>query len=178
MTLRRCHSSAGLRASRVPHVPRAVSHSANLLMVPRMQALMTRLSRRACRSACKNKDRGNELFLSKMVASPSAGFSNRAEVQWCRTRMSSGMRPRLASCSSSSSLSHAVCAVSQGRREPEQACAPGSIRLSAVWPGARPCLGARKLDGHRQPPDFVAGGPTSARGLAHQPDASSRLDPS
>ena len=37
---------------------------------------------------------------------------------------------------------------------------------------ARPCLGARKLDGHRQPPDFVAEGPTSARGLAHQPDAS------
>src|SRR6516162_7539316 len=79
MTQRRSHSSARLRASRVPHVPRAVSHSANLLMVPRMQALMTRLSRRACRSACKNKDRGKELFLSNMVAPSGAGFSNRAE---------------------------------------------------------------------------------------------------
>ena len=26
--------------------------------------------------------------------------------------------------------------------EPGQACAPGSIWLSALWPGARPCLGA------------------------------------
>jgi hypothetical protein len=48
-------------------------------MVPRMQALMTRLSRRACRSACKNKDRGKELFLSNMVAPPGAGFRNSAE---------------------------------------------------------------------------------------------------
>jgi hypothetical protein len=43
-----------------------------------MQALMTRLSRRACRSACKNKDRGKELFLSNMVTPPGAGFRNSA----------------------------------------------------------------------------------------------------
>ena len=79
MALRRSHSSARLRASRVPHVPRVLSHPANLLMVRRMQALMTRLSRRACRSACKNKDRGNELFLSSVVAPPGTGFRNSAE---------------------------------------------------------------------------------------------------
>ena len=38
---------------------------------------------------------------------------------------------------------------------------------------ARGHASARKLNGNRQPPDFVAEGPTSARGLAHQPDASS-----
>src|SRR6516164_8167280 len=75
MALRRSRSSARLRANRVPHVPRALSHSANLLMVPRMQALITRLSRRACRSACKNKDRGKELFLSNMVGSAGGRFS-------------------------------------------------------------------------------------------------------
>src|SRR5262252_2196049 len=79
MALRRSHSSARLRASRVPHVPRALSHSANLLMVSRMQAWMTRLSRRACGSACENKDRGKELFLSSVVAPPGTGFRNRAE---------------------------------------------------------------------------------------------------
>src|SRR5215472_4576475 len=73
------HSSARLHASRVPHVPRALSHSANLLMVSRMQALMTRLSRRACRSACKNKDRGKELFLSSGMAPPGSCFHTRAE---------------------------------------------------------------------------------------------------
>ena len=36
---------------------------------------MTRLSRRACRSACKNKDRGKELFLSNMVGSAGGRFS-------------------------------------------------------------------------------------------------------
>jgi hypothetical protein len=61
--------------------------------------------------------------------------------------------------------------------EPEQACAPGSIWLSALWPGARSCLGANwmvidslLISLQRRP--------TSARGFAHQPDASSRLDPS
>ena len=55
----------------------------------------------------QEQGQGKESFLSNMVAPSGAGFSNKAEVQWCRTRMSSGMRPRLASCSSSSSLSHA-----------------------------------------------------------------------
>src|SRR5262245_45637371 len=84
MALRRSRSSARLRASQVPQVPRALSHSANLLMVPRMQALMTRLSRRACRSACKNEDRGTESFLSNMVAPSAAGFRNRAESSVAR----------------------------------------------------------------------------------------------
>jgi len=171
MTQRMSHSSARLHASRVPHAPRALSHSANLLMVPHMQALMTRLSRRACRSACENKDRGKELFLSSVVAPPGTGFCNRAESSMAQNEDVLGRETearKLFIVELSEPRPYALL-------EPEQACAPGSIWLSALWPGAMP---RRELDGHRQPPDFVAGGPTSARGLAHQPDASSRLDPS
>src|SRR5215469_3891460 len=109
MTQRMSHSSARSHASRVPHMPRALSHSANLLMVLRMQALMTRLSRRACRSACKNNDRGKELFLS------------------LRTGL--------------------------------------DLAFSAL--AGRAAMPRHELDGHRQPPDFVAGGP--------RPHAGSRI---
>src|SRR5499426_1323503 len=153
MTQRMSHSSARLHASRVPHVPRALSHSTNLLMVPRMQALMKRLSKWACRSACKNKDRGKELFRSDMVTPPGDGFSNRAEVQRRRTRMSSGVRPRLASCSSSSSLSHARMRCLSPNKPAHQARS-GFQRSGR----ARGHASARKLNGYRQPPDFVAEG--------------------
>src|SRR6516165_5848938 len=172
MTQRMSHSSARLHASRVPHVPRALSHSANLLMVPRMQALMTRLSRRACRSACKNKDRGKELFLSSVVAPPGTGFRNRAESSMAQNEDVLGRETearKLFIVELSEPRPYALL-------EPEQACAPGSIWLSALSPGARPCLGAN--DGHRSPPISLQGGATSARGLAHQPDIGSRLDPS
>src|SRR5215472_10878897 len=138
MTQRMSHSSARLHASRVPHVPRALSHSANLLMVPRMQALMTRLSRRACRSACKNKDRGKELFLSSVVAPPRTGFRNRAESSMAQNEDVLGRETEACKLF--------IVELSEPRPyallEPEQACAPGSIWLSALWPGARPCLGA------------------------------------
>jgi len=138
MTQRMSHSSARLHASRVPHVPRALSHSANLLMVPRMQALMTRLSRRACRSACKNKDRGNEIFLSSVVAPPGTGFRNRAESSMAQNEDVLG--------SETEARKLFIVELSEPRPyallEPEQACAPGPIWLSALWPGARPCLGA------------------------------------
>jgi hypothetical protein len=55
--------------------------------------------------------------------------------------------------------------------DPEQACAAGSI-----WPGARPCLGAKNWMVIDSLLISLQRRPTS--GLAHQPDAGSRLDPS
>jgi hypothetical protein len=166
MVLRRSRSSARSRPSRVPHVPRALSHSVNLLMVPRMQALMTRLSKRACRSACKNKDRGKELFLSNMVAPPGAGFRTQNEdVSGRETEARKLFIVELSEPRPS------------GRREPEQACAPGSIWLQR----------SGRARGHASGENWMVidsllislqRKPTSARGRAHQPDASSRLDPS
>ena len=48
-------------------------------------------------------------------------------------------------------------------------------RLDLAFSGlaGRAAMPRRKLNGYRQPPDFVAGGAHVARGLAHQPDASS-----
>src|SRR6516162_10055437 len=138
MTQRMSHSSARLHASRVPLAPRALSHSANLLMVPHMQALMTRLSRRACRSACENKDRGKELFLSSVVAPPGTGFSQQAESSMAQNEDVLGRETearKLFIVELSEPRPYALL-------EPEQACAAGSIWLSALWPGARPCLGA------------------------------------
>src|SRR5262249_50829252 len=132
MTQRMSHSSARLHASRVPHVPRALSHSANLLMVPHMQALMTRLSRRACRSACENKDRGKELFLSSVVVPPGTGFRNRAESSMAQNEDVLGRETEARKLF--------IVELSEPRL---QACAAGSMWLSALWPGARPCLGAK-----------------------------------
>src|SRR5262245_40183130 len=102
-------------------------------MVPRMQALMTRLSGRACRSACKNKDRGKELFLSSVVAPPGAGFRNRAESSMAQNEDVLGRETEARKLVIIEPRPYALL-------EPEQACAPGSIWLSALWPGARPCL--------------------------------------
>src|SRR6516165_6249514 len=172
MALRRSRSSARLRANRVPHVPRALSHSANLLMVPRMQALITRLSRRACRSACKNKDRGKELFLSNMVGSAGGRFSQQGRSSVAQDEDVLGREAKarkLFVVELSDPRPYALLAwVVVRPNKPAHQARSGFQRSGR----ARPCLGARKLDGHRQPPDFVAEGPTSARGLAHQPDAS------
>jgi len=154
MTQRMSHSSARLHARRVPHVPRALSHSANLLMVPRMQALMTRLSRRACRSACKNKDRARNHFYRTWWLRRVPVLATRQKVQWRRTRMSSGVRPKLASCSSSSSLSHArmLAWVVVSPNKPAHQARSGFQRSGR----ARGHASARKLNGHRQPPDLIA----------------------
>src|SRR5262245_31357684 len=62
------------RASQMLDTPRTRTHSANLRMVPRMQALITRLrSMRASRSAWTNEDSGTQLFLSNIVSSVAAG---------------------------------------------------------------------------------------------------------
>src|SRR5215468_1651213 len=173
MTQRMSHSSARLHASRVPHVPRALSHSVNLLMVLRMQALMTRLSRRACRSACKNKDRGKELFLSSLVAPPGTGFRNRAESSMAQNEDVLGRETearKLFIVELSEPRPYALLAwvVLSPNRPAHQA--RSCFQRSGQ---ARGHASARKLDGHRQPPNFVAEGATSARRLAHQPDASS-----
>src|SRR5262249_35923096 len=159
MTQRMSHSSARLRASRVPHVPRALSQSANLLMVLRMQALMTRLSRRACRSACKNKDRGKELFLSSVVAPPGTGFRNRAESSMAQNEDVLGRETearKLFIVELSEPRPYALL-------EPEQACAPGSNGFQR----------SGRARGHAS-----ARTGWSSTASAHQPDASSRLDPS
>ena len=70
--------SFGGQVARQPGAPRAraLSHSANSQMVPRMQSLMMILrSMRVSRSACKNKDSGMELFLSNLVGSVAGRFS-------------------------------------------------------------------------------------------------------
>src|ERR1700730_16277007 len=65
------------RASRMLNTPRTRSHSANLRMVPRTQALiMERRSTRASRSALTNDDSGTGLFLSSIVSSVATGFRN------------------------------------------------------------------------------------------------------
>src|SRR5215471_934372 len=156
MTQRMSHSSARLHARRVPHVPRALSHSANLLMVPRMQALMTRLSRRACRLACKNKDRGKELFLSSVVAPPGTGFRNRAESSVAQNEDVLGRETearKLFIVELSEPRPYALLAwvVLSPNRPAHQA--RSCFQRSGQ---ARGHASARKLDGHRQPPDFVA----------------------
>jgi hypothetical protein len=113
-------------------------------MVPRMQALMTRLSRRACRSACKNKDRGKELFLSNMVGSAGGRFSQQGRSSVAQNEDVLGRETearklfivKLSEPRPYAPLAWVVVS-------PKQACAPGSIWLSALWPGARPCLGAK-----------------------------------
>src|SRR5262252_7010272 len=158
MTQRMSHSSARLHASRVPHVPGALSHSANLLMVPRMQALMTRLSRRACRSACKNKDRGKELFLSNMVGSAGGRFlqQGKSSVAQNEDVLEHETEPRkLFIVELSEPRPYALLAwvvVSPNK--------PAHQARSGFQRSAQACgyASARKLDGHRQPPDFVAEG--------------------
>src|SRR5215471_8951338 len=167
MALRRSHSSARLRASRVPHVPRALSHSANLLMVPRMQALMTRLSRRACRSACKNKDRGKELFLSNMVGSAGGRFSQQGRSSVAQNedvlgRETEARKLFIVELSEPRPYAPLAWVVLSPNRPAHQA--RSCFQRSGQ---ARGHASARKLDGHRQPPDFVAEGAHVARGLAH-----------
>src|SRR5215475_2163705 len=148
MTQRMSHSSARLHASRVPHVPRALSHSANLLMV-RMQALMTRLSRRACRSACKNKDRGKELFLSSVVAPPGTGFRNRAESSMAQNEDVLGRETearKLFIVELSEPRPYALLAwIVVGLNKPAHRARSGFRRSCRAHAHAS----ARKLDGHR-----------------------------
>src|SRR5262249_17544905 len=81
-------------------------------------------------------------------------FATGQKVQWRGTRMSSGVRPKLASCSSSSSLSHArmLAWVVVSPNKPAHQARSGFQRSGR----ARGHASARKLNGHRQPPDLIA----------------------
>src|SRR5262249_1784012 len=155
IALRTSRSSARLRASRVPHTPRALSHSANLRMAPRMQALMIRLSMRACRSAGKSKDRGKELFLSNMVAPPrsvsqKAGRSvaQNDDVLARETEARKLFIVELSEPCPYSLLAWIVVGMNKPAHQARSGFQdPRRVRGHAF---------ARKLDGHPQPPDSVA----------------------
>jgi hypothetical protein len=102
-----------------------------------------------------------------MVAPPGAGFRNRAGSSVAQNEDVLGRETearKLFIVELSEPRPYALL-------DPEQACAAGSI-----WPGARPCLGAKNWMVIDSLLISLQRRPTS--GLAHQPDAGSRLDPS
>jgi hypothetical protein len=105
----------------------------------------------------KNKDRGKELFLSSMVAPPGAGFRNRAESSMAQNEDVLGRETearKLFIVGLSEPRPYALLAwVVVSPNKPAHQARSGFQRRCA-----RGHASARKLDSHRQPPDFVAEG--------------------